>query len=308
MLKNFSADHSYTNILYNVMENGEKRETRSGEVISMFDAPNFLFQMEAGAPLLTGKKIFTQQMIGELLWFIGGDHSLHQLAERTWGKDEVQSCNGDLRNTIWTGDQQRWYNALSPETQRLLKYPDDLGRTYGRQWRNSAGKFGVQVDQIVKLIAGLKSNPYGRYHIVNSWNAAEIDADMMALAPCHTMFQCYVSNDNKLSLKWYQRSVDCFLGLPFNIASYGLLLSLLCKLTGYKEGELIGTFGDCHVYSNHVDAVRRYLANPVFDAPKLVLPYIESLEALEKMTALDFKGCYKGYENSGVISAPLSVG
>lgn len=300
-----NADVSYKLIVKDVIDNGEFRDTRSGRVASVFNPPQFSFDMSNGrAPLLTGKQIFTQQMIGELLWFIGGDHSIHQLQERTWGMVEEVAP----RNTIWTADQERWYKSLSPENQKMLKYTDDLGRTYGRQWRNSAGKFGTQVDQLAKLIKGLKENPDSRYHIVNSWNAAEIDANMMALAPCHTMFQCYVSNDGELSLKWYQRSVDVFLGLPFNIASYGLLLAILAQLTGLKRGKLIGTFGDTHIYMSHVDAVRQYLENETFESPGLTLPAFSSLQELESMTALDFKGCFTGYLHDGPIKAPLSVG
>lgn len=297
-----SADESYKDIIVDIDWKGEERETRSGWVKSVFSPKEFRYDMRDGtAPLLTGKHIATKTMIGELLWFIGGDHSIHQLQKRTWGRHNES-------NTIWTPDQERWYNSLSDEQRRQLKYVDDLGRTYGRQWRNSAGKFGTEVDQLQKLIKGLQENPSSRYHIVNSWNAAEIDANMMALAPCHVMFQCYVDNDRRLSLKWYQRSVDCFLGLPFNIASYGLLLSILCRITGYRPGELIGTFGDAHIYQAHFDAVGQYMKNPTFDAPTIVLPEFDSLQDLEKMTALDFKDCYQNYQHAGKVSAPLLVG
>lgn len=298
----YNADTSYRNILMEVKMKGEVRQTRSGEVRTVFSPSNFVFNMKNHvAPLLTGKQIMVQPMIGELLWFFGGDHSIHQLQERTFGE-------ADGQKTIWTPDQERWFDSLSPETQALLKYPDDLGRTYGRQWRNSAGKFGTEVDQIVKLVKGLKENPHSRYHIVNNWNAAEVDANMMALAPCHTMFQCFVSNEGKLSLKWYQRSVDCFLGLPFNIASYGLLLSILCQLTGYNWGTLTGTFGDTHIYTAHNAAVAEYLKNPVYQAPTIQLPSFSTIEDVEKMTALDFRGCYVDYKHSGKVSAPLLVG
>lgn len=301
------ADASYKEILIDVLAIGEMRKTRSGTVKSNFSPSTFRYDMsDDTAPLLTGKQIFTAPMIGELLWFIGGDHSICQLVERTWGSDYL--AEHGVRNTIWTPDQERWFSTLSNEQKKSLKYTDDLGRIYGRQWRNSAGKFGTQVDQLEKLVHGLKANPEGRYHIVNSWNAAEIDANMMALAPCHVMFQCYVSNEGRLSLKWYQRSVDCFLGLPFNIASYGLLLAILCQLTGYERGELIGTFGDAHIYQKHFTAVREYMENPTFDAPTLVLPKFRTISDLEKMTALDFKDCYQNYKHSGKISAPLLVG
>lgn len=300
MYKN--ADESYKEIIVDIDGHGEMRNTRSGRVKSTFAPREFRYSMRDGtAPFLTGKQLFAQPMVGELLWFCGGDHSIHQLQERTWGK-------ADGQNTIWTPDQIRWFNGLSPENQKLLKYPDDLGRTYGRQWRNSAGKFGTQVDQLDKLIKNLRYDPQSRYHIVNAWNAAEINANMMALAPCHVMFQCYVSNDGELSLKWYQRSVDVFLGLPFNIASYGTLLLILCELTGYEPGDLIGTFGDAHIYEAHFDAVAQYMANPTFPAPFVDMPAIGSLEHLERMTALDFKDAFCDYRHAGKVAAPLLVG
>lgn len=295
------VDFEFAKILEYVKQNGVPRETRSGQVISTFSAPEFRYDMRYGAPILSGKKIALKAMVGELLWFLDGAHSLHQLREKTFGKDAGQ-------NTIWTADQIRWKAGLDADIVSKLKYQDDLGRIYGRQWRNSAGKFGVEVDQIKKLIEGLKKDPFSRYHIVNAWNAAEVAHNMMALPPCHVLFQCYVGPDNTLSLKWYQRSVDCFLGLPFNIASYGLLLSILCKLTGYKEGELIGSFGDTHIYSAHLSAVEEYLNNPFFEEPKLVLPEFNTLEEVCAMTALDFEDAYQNYQHSGVIKAPLSVG
>ncbi|AZV02143.1 thymidylate synthase [Pectobacterium phage Arno162] len=300
-----NADKAYRDIIWQVIQEGEIRETRSGTVKTVFAPQEFRYSMRDGTqPLLTGKKIFTQQMIGELLWFISGGHSLSQLMMHTWGWNGITA----ERKTIWTPDQQRWLKTLSPDIVGRLAYLDDCGRIYGRQWRNSAGKYGCEVDQLEKLLRTLQSDPDSRYHLVNSWNAAEIDANMMALPPCHVMFQCFVSNDNELSLKWYQRSVDCFLGLPFNIASYGLLLSFLCKLTGYTEGDLIGTFGDTHIYHNHISAVHEYLNADTFPAPTLILPELTSIEQLSKMTALDFKDCYQNYQSSEAIKAPLSVG
>ena len=299
-----AADGSYKDILIDVLAMGELRETRSGVVKSTFSPKQFEYDMSDGtAPLLTGKQIFTQQMIGELLWFLNGEVEIGDLKYRTWGDKYID------KETIWTADFKRWVETAP--FAHYHKFYEDLGRLYGEQWRDFAGSYGtemVNVDQISKLIKNLKGNPSSRYHIVNSWNAAEIDANQMALPPCHVMFQCYVSNDGKLSLKWYQRSVDCFLGLPFNIASYGLLLSILCSITGYNPGKLIGTFGDAHIYKAHFDAVKTYMHNPTFDAPVMVLPEIKSLDQLSRMTALDFKGCYENYKHAGPVSAPLLVG
>lgn len=290
-----NADGSYREILIDVLSTGKMRDTRSGRVKSTFAPREFRYDMQDGsAPLLTGKQIFVDQMIGELLWFLNGEVDIADLKHRTWADSEID------KQTIWTPDQKRWWpNELSEGY---------CGRLYGAQWRDSRGSENCSVDQISKLIRGLIDNPSSRYHIVNAWNAAEIDGDMMALPPCHVMFQCYVSDDGELSLKWYQRSVDCFLGLPFNIASYGLLLSILCSITGLKPGQLIGTFGDAHIYEVHMDAVKQYMDNPTYPAPLIELEPIDGLEQLSMMTAKDFKGCYKGYQHAGKVSAPLLVG
>lgn len=295
-----NADTSYRQILIEVLSaKGGFRETRSGNVKSVFAPSDFRYDMSDGtAPLLTGKQIFVDQMIGELLWFMNGETTIPDLKWRTWDDPFAD------RQTIWTPDQQRWANS----GEASLIIGEDCGRLYGAQWRDSRGIGHIPVDQLSKLIRGLKENPSSRYHIVNSWNAAEIDQKRMALPPCHVMFQCYVSEDGELSLKWYQRSVDCFLGLPFNIASYGLLLSILCAITGYKPGQLIGTFGDAHIYENHMDAVKQYLDNETYPAPVMNLEPIDGLEQLSFMIAKDFKGCYQGYRHAGKISAPLSVG
>lgn len=291
-----NADGSYREILIDVLSTGQMRDTRSGRVKSTFAPREFRYDMQDGsAPLLTGKQIFVDQMIGELLWFLNGEVQIDELKHRTWSDADIE------KQTIWTPDFERW----SPVS---IFREQSCGRLYGAQWRDSRGEFNTSVDQISKLIRGLIENPSSRYHIVNAWNAAEIDAGLMALPPCHVMFQCYVSDDGELSLKWYQRSVDCFLGLPFNIASYGLLLSILCSITGLKPGQLIGTFGDAHIYESHMDAVKQYMDNETYPAPLIELEPIDGLEQLSMMTAKDFKGCYKGYRHAGKISAPLSVG
>lgn len=292
-----NADGSYREILIDVLSTGEFRNTRSGLVKATFAPREFRYDMNDGtAPLLTGKQIFVDQMIGELLWFLNGEVTIPDLKNRTWGDPYID------KQTIWTPDYERWAET-NPRS-----IPGHCGRLYGVQWRNAKGALNSHVDQISKLVRGLIENPSSRYHIVNAWNAAEIDQNMMALPPCHVMFQCYVSEDFRLSLKWYQRSVDCFLGLPFNIASYGLLLSILCAITGYKPGQLVGTFGDTHIYEAHMDAVRQYMDNETYPAPIMGLNYIDGLEQLSCMTAKDFKGCYQGYRHAGKITAPLSVG
>lgn len=291
-----NADKPYKIVLNEVLGGGEWRDTRSGRVLSLFSPVDFRYSMRDGtAPMLTGKTVPILPLVGELLWFMNGETSIKDLKFRTWGNSAAD------KKTIWTGDQERWGPSSI--------YPDgSCGRLYGAQWRDSRGEYNTNVDQLAKLVKGLKENPAGRYHILNSWNAAEIDANLMALPPCHVMFQCYVSEDGELSLKWYQRSVDCFLGLPFNIASYGLLLRMLCRMTGYSAGDLIGSFGDAHIYEAHLVAVEQYLKADVHPAPFLKLDQFETLDDLKGLTALDFKSSFVSYKSSGLIPAPLSVG
>lgn len=301
------ADKSYKGILGEVLVYGEKRNTRSGEVISMFAPSVFRFNMRQGFPLLTCKRTLLRLIIGEALWFLNGETDLGSLRKRTWGLDDSE------KHTIWTDDYNRYKELL------ITKYGDasedgdiqDLGRLYGEQWRNSNGKDNHSVDQVAKLVKLIKKDPYSRYMLVNSWNPAEVDAGLMALPPCHVLFQTYVTNTNEMDLLWYQRSVDTFLGLPFNIASYGFILAVISKITGKKPRNLIGVFGDTQIYCNHTKQVQQTLTNPEHPAPQFDLSNFKELTCLEDlkgMTANDFLPYLFHYQHSGEIKAPLSVG
>ena len=202
----------YLKILTDVILLGEPRNDRTGTgTVSIFDS-YAKFDLREGFPAVTTKRLAWKSVVGELLWFLSGSTNLHDLRVFTFGRDEGQW-------TIWTPNYED--QAIS------MGYDNgNLGPVYGKQWRKFGGR-----DQILELIEGLKNNPHGRRHLVSAWNVAELDK--MALPPCHYGFQCYVSNDGYLDLKWAQRSVDCFLGLPFNIASYALLTHILAKLTGF---------------------------------------------------------------------------
>lgn len=295
------ADVSYKAILNHVLAVGELRKTRTGSVISTFAPPEFRFDMRSGFPLITSKQTFMRQVIGEALWFLNGENTLGTLRYRTWGENDGE------RWTIWTDDFKRWLKTSYATEKDWLE--DAGGRIYGVQWRASEGHGGVVVDQLDILIDKIKKSPTDRYMLVNAWNAADIASGSMALAPCHVLFQIYVSNTGEMDLKWYQRSCDTFLGLPFNIASYGFILHVLCKMTGYTPRYLVGTFGDTQIYQNHMSQVFQLLGNEEFPAPKFeIVQDLKCLEDIKHKTASDFIGGLKDYRHAGKIEAPLSVG
>lgn len=283
----------YLDILNTTLHFGEERDTRSGKVISMFDA-KFKQNLRGDyIAVMTTKKLMWRAVVGELLWFLSGSTDIRDLKHYTFNDPDSDKW------TIWTEDLKRWnvdYELGDDNT--------SLGRLYGIQWR----QYEDHVDQITNLIERIKNNPTSRYQITMAWNPSDIDDGAMALAPCHLGFQTYVSNDGHLSLKWWQRSVDSFLGLPFNIASYGLLLHILARLTGNKVGELVGDLGDVHIYKQHEDAVKEQLQRKPYAMPRLNLPKFDTLEELLELTADDFMDALDGYQSHPAIKAPLLVG
>ena len=221
------------------MEEGNDRSGRNGNTRALF-AQQLRFNMADGFPAVTTKKLAFNAVKGELLWFIEGSGDDNRLKE-IMGKD----------TTIWTD------NANADYWQSKAKFPGDLGRIYGVQWRKWIKADGKRVDQLQQLVDRIKSDPYDRRLIVTAWNPGEID--QMALPPCHMMFQCFVSG-GALSLHMVQRSCDMFLGVPFNIASYALLLHMLCQVTHLMPGELVLTLNDAHIYHEHFDAVKEQLS------------------------------------------------
>ncbi|PLR77236.1 thymidylate synthase [Bacillus sp. V3-13] len=227
----------YLQLCKHVLENGVKKEDRTGTgTISTFGY-QMRFNLQEGFPLLTTKKLHLRSIIHELLWFLKGDTNVQYLQE-----------NG-----------VRIWNEWADEN-------GELGPVYGHQWRSWTGADGQTIDQISELINQIKNNPDSRRLIVNAWNVAEIDK--MALPPCHCMFQFYVA-DGKLSCQLYQRSADVFLGVPFNIASYALLTLMIAKVCDLEPGEFIHTFGDVHIYQNHLDQVNLQLAREPRPLPKM---------------------------------------
>lgn len=289
-----TVDKQYQGFLRKLILNGKEKDDRTGTGTLSYFGDTFRHDMSKGFPLLTTKKMAVKSMITELRWFLKGDTNIRYLVQN--------GCN------IWNGDAYKQYKRAYEwdlddyltQEEFIQKIKDDemfaktwgeLGPIYGKQWRNWDGE-----DQISNLIESLKNNPNSRRHIVSAWNVEELH--LMTLPPCHYGFQCYV-NDGKLSLMWNQRSVDVFLGLPFNIASYGLLLLLLCEETGYKPGELIGNLGDVHLYKNHLQQAHEQIKREPFKLPIVDLMNVDILNGEFGYALLD-------YESHPTIKAPLS--
>jgi thymidylate synthase len=264
----------YHDLLRLVLERGERRTDRTGVgTLSVFGAQTRfdLGPNGPGFPLLTTKKLHLKSIIYELLWFLRGDTNIRYLNEHGV--------------TIW----DEWANEQG-----------NLGRVYGAQWRDLRGENGVRVDQIEKVIAQIKSNPQSRRLIVSAWNPAEMDE--VALPPCHVLFQFYVNN-GELSCQLYQRSADLFLGVPFNIASYSLLTLIVAQVVDLRPGDFIHTFGDLHLYQNHLDQAREQLSRDLKPLPRMRLnPAVKNIRdfKFEDFELLD-------YDPHPSIKAPIAV-
>lgn len=236
----------YLDLCERVLREGTEKHDRTGTgTISVF-GHQMRFNLEEGFPLLTTKKLHLKSIIYELLWFLRGDTNVKYLQEhgvRIWNE--------------WADEQ------------------GELGPVYGHQWRSWPDYQGGYIDQIAQLVEQIKHNPDSRRHIVSAWNVAEVNS--MALPPCHTLFQFYVA-DGRLSLQLYQRSADIFLGVPFNIASYALLLQMMAQVTGLKAGDFVHTFGDAHIYLNHIEQVKLQLTRDTRPLPQMLInPEVKDL-------------------------------
>jgi thymidylate synthase len=273
----------YHDLLEDILNNGEIKDDRTGVgTISVFGR-QLRFDLTVGFPAVTTKKLAWKSVVSELLWFIEGSGDERRLAEILHGSRDIE------RSTIWTGNAQAAY--WTPKA----RYYGDLGRVYGVQWRDWRG-----VDQLSNLIEGIKNDPNGRRHIITAWNVDELDK--MALPPCHVLAQFYVSN-GKLSCHMYQRSVDVFLGLPFNIASYALLTHMIAQVCDLKVGELIISTGDTHIYSNHIEQVKEQLSREEYPLPLLFLdPKIKNIDKFIMDDILLFD-----YQSHGTIKADMAV-
>lgn len=261
----------YHDLLKHILEKGSKKEDRTGTgTISTFGY-QMRFDLSAGFPLMTTKKVHLKSVIYELLWFLRGDTNIKYLK--------------DHGITIW----DEWADENG-----------DLGPVYGKQWRSWPKPNGGTVDQITDLVARIKKDPSSRRLIVSAWNPAEVD--QMALPPCHCLFQFYVL-DGKLSCQLYQRSADVFLGVPFNIASYALLTMMLAQVTGLKYGEFVHTFGDVHIYLNHMEQVKLQLSRDCKPLPQIKInPDVKNIFGFKYE---DFE--IENYDPHPAIKAPVAV-
>ena len=262
---------AYLDLLRHVMENGTDKADRTGTGTRSVFGYQMRFDLERGFPCLTTKKLHLRSIIHELLWFLSGDTNIQYL------KDNGVS--------IWN----EWADEKG-----------NLGPVYGYQWRHFPRPGGGEVDQIKQVVESLKKNPDSRRHMVCAWNPGMVDD--MALPPCHCLFQFYVAN-GKLSCQLYQRSADIFLGVPFNIASYAMLVMMMAQVTGLKPGEFILTFGDAHIYKNHFDQVRIQLDRIPRQLPTMKLnPNVKNILSFQYE---DFK--LEEYDPYPSIKAPIAV-
>ncbi len=272
---------TYQKFLEDILKYGEEKKDRTGVgTISLF-GPQMEFNLQEGFPLLTTKKMATKAIISELLWFIEGSTDERRLAEILYG-DKRENLIG--KNTIWTANADNQGKSLGYVNTDLEK---ELGPVYGFNWRRWE-KDGKVYDQLKELIEDIKWNPDSRRLILSAWNVPEINK--MALPPCHVMFQFYVRGDY-LDCKLYQRSADAFLGVPFNIASYALLTMMVADVCGLKAGRFIHTFGDAHIYKNHILQVKEQLSRTPFPLPKLKINHQENIEdyTMNNFTLEDYK-------------------
>ena len=260
----------YENLLRRVIEEGTPKSDRTGTGTRSLFGAQLRFDLSAGFPLITTKRVHLRSIVYELLWFLRGDSNVSWLREHgvtIW--DEWAAPNGEL------------------------------GPIYGVQWRSWPTPDGGHIDQISEVLRQLRTDPDSRRIIVSAWNVADVPE--MALAPCHALFQFYVA-DGKLSCQLYQRSADMFLGVPFNIASYALLTHMVAQQTGLGLGDFVWTGGDCHVYDNHVDQVREQLSREAFPSPTLQL---RKASSLFEYTFEDVK--VVNYQHRPAIKAPIAV-
>lgn len=305
-------ENDYIDLLENILKYGEDRADRTGTGTKAIFGDCLRIDLSQGFPAVTTKKLAWKSMVAELLWFIEGSGDERRLAEIQHGTRD------NAKQTIWTG------NANAEYWKPKAKFPGDLGRVYGVQWRHwqnaeikshddwlshpdggqtlfNAKVLVNEVDQLKQIIKTLKENPTDRRIVLTAWNPGEIHR--MALPPCHMFAQFYLSNDYRLSCQMYMRSIDTFLGLPFNIASYALFTHLIAHVIGADVGELIMVLGDTHIYKDHIVAVQEQLTRHVYEAPKLV--FNRTVTDIDDFKMGDFE--LADYDHHPTITATMSV-
>lgn len=294
----YQTEKGYLDLLKDIMNKGMDRTDRTGVGTRSIFHANLAFDLSKGFPALTTKKLFWKGVMGELLWFLSGKNDLSSLRKFTFGKDEGQK-------TIWDIDFSRWNRELEYRGEAVNE--NEGGAIYGTQWRNFSSSYSDSmnnVDQIREILHEAKQNPSSRRLLVNAWNAADVFNNNMALPPCHMSFQLYIEC-GKVNIKWNQRSVDCFLGLPFNLASYSMLCHIFAKWLSLDVGWVIGDLTNVHIYNSHINAIRKQLSNytyPLCQAP--IIPEGFSLDTVDNYTAEDFP--LINYASHETIKAPMA--
>ena len=273
----------YLDLVRHIRDHGVKKEDRTGTgTVSIF-GHQMRFDLAHGFPLVTSKKVHLTSILHELLWFIRGDTNIRYLVEngvgiwtdwpyQNWLRETGQDTSLEMYSPEWRAVMKEFIEKIKTDSDFAAQY-GDLGPVYGKQWRNFCG-----VDQLTQLIEDIKSNPDSRRLIVSAWNPRDIPVMVKSgLPPCHSLFQFYVV-DGKLSCQLYQRSADVFLGVPFNIASYAILTMMIAQVSGLGLGDFVHTFGDAHLYLNHMDQVEEQLSRSTFDLPTMKInPQVTSL-------------------------------
>lgn len=285
----------YLDLIRKVLNEGTKKEDRTGTGTISYFGYQMRFNLEDGFPLVTTKKVHLKSIIHELLWFIHGDTNIKYLVDNGVSIWNDWPYKKYTESPDFSGESMEEFVEKIKNDDEFAKKWGDLGPVYGKQWRNFEG-----VDQLKNIIDEIKRNPDSRRLIVSSWNPKEVPN--MALPPCHSLYQFYVI-DGKLSLQLYQRSGDIFLGIPFNIASYALLLMMVAKVTGLKPGTFVHTIGDAHIYLNHIEQVNLQLSREPFPLPKMIIH--RDTDNIEDFKYEDFE--LVDYQCHGKIKGAVAV-
>ncbi len=308
-----TCDAQYLALMKHILENGHKKEDRTGVgTISIFGY-QMRFNLQEGFPLLTTKKVFTRGIIHELLWFMKGDTNIKYLVDNDvhiwdeWPFQDYLIAN-KLTETFpmysegWMEEKKKFIESIKADASFAAKW-GELGPVYGKQWRRWEGPNGETFDQLAMAVEQIKKNPNSRRNVVSAWNVSDVAGHKKTAPPlCHTLYQFYVL-DGKLSCQLYQRSADVFLGVPFNIASYSMLTHMIAQVCGLQVGDFVHTFGDAHLYLNHLDQAKEQLSREPKALPKLVLN--PAIQNLNDFTFEDIS--MEGYDSHPAIKAPIAV-
>lgn len=289
----------YLDLCNHVLQNGDDRDDRTGTGTRSVFGYQARYNLHDGFPLMTTKKMFLRPIAEELLWFIKGDTNIKYLVDRNVHIWDEWPYVAYTQSADYQNETQDEFIAKIKEDDEFAKIYGELGPVYGKQWRDFNGQ---GIDQVAKLVDSLKNNPFSRRHIICAWNPVEVDK--MALPPCHSFLQFYVSADRKyLSCQLYQRSADVFLGVPFNIASYALMTAMLAQVCGYEAKEFVHTMGDAHIYKDHFNVVKTQMEREPLKKCKLVLN--KEITSIFDFTMDDIK--IEDYESHGKLVGKVSV-